>query len=500
MKIVNIMNFVRCIDERRENSEQYLYDMTAQELDIVNEFGVENTFLLQYDAVIDERYQKLFKEKATEKTELGLWYEIVEPLATACGIPYNSENGWKWDWHIVPGFSMAYTPEEREKLADEAMRKFKEVFGHYPRTVASWLLDTHTICYLAEHYDISAFAICRDQVSTDAYTLIGGYFNQAYYPSKANIFTPARTEEMRVSVPVFRLLGPCPLHNYEDKKYLSEEIKKVGGCYTLEPVWVTGRTPEYVDSFFRTYFENESLGFAYAQLGQENSFGPGCLPALRMQIEKITKVEGVSIRKMGDTGEVFRKMFPDKTPATSLVALENWDTEDMQSAYYDCQNYTANIIRYENRVMIRSLFLFDERVEDLYIKDTCTTFDAVYENLPAIDTLRASEGEKRDCGLVLDTDAEAFCAEKVGEGALKVLWKDKSVLFEEDKITVVSDYLHFYTGNMEVLVNDNHIQYQYKGREYALWVQNGTVRFLENGDVEILPENGVVKILPIISH
>ncbi len=62
------MNFVRDIDERVENSEQYLYDMTAQELDMVNEFGVENTFLLQYDAVIDERYQKLFKEKATEKT------------------------------------------------------------------------------------------------------------------------------------------------------------------------------------------------------------------------------------------------------------------------------------------------------------------------------------------------------------------------------------------------------------------------------------------------
>lgn len=179
MKIANIMNFVRYIDERVENSEKKLFDMTAKELETVNEFGFENTFLLQYDAVIDENYQKLFKEKATNKTELGLWYEIVEPLTTACGIPYNSEKGWKWDWHIIPGFSMAYTPQDREKLADEAMRKFKEVFGYYPKTVASWLIDTHTINYLAENYDISAFAICRDQVSTDAYTLIGGYFNQA---------------------------------------------------------------------------------------------------------------------------------------------------------------------------------------------------------------------------------------------------------------------------------------------------------------------------------
>ena len=48
MKIVNVMNFVR---------------------------------------YIDDRYQKLFKEKATEKTELGLWCEIVEPLAPHTAFP-----------------------------------------------------------------------------------------------------------------------------------------------------------------------------------------------------------------------------------------------------------------------------------------------------------------------------------------------------------------------------------------------------------------------------
>ena len=224
MKVINIMNFVRYIDERHEGSIEYQYETTKQELDLVNEFGFENTFLLQYDAVCAESYQKLFKEHATEKTELGLWYEIVEPLTSACGLPYRSENGWKWDWHIIPGFSMGYTPEEREMLIDEAMRKFKEVFGEYPKTVASWIIDTHTINHLAKNYDIDAFAICRDQKNTDAYTLIGGYFNQAYYPSAKNMFTPAQTAELRINTPIFRLLGPCPIHNYEGKKYLSEDF------------------------------------------------------------------------------------------------------------------------------------------------------------------------------------------------------------------------------------------------------------------------------------
>ena len=72
MKVANIMNFVRYIDERYEDSTRRLFEMTAQELEMVNEFGFENTFLLQYDALIDENYQKLFKEKATNRTELGL--------------------------------------------------------------------------------------------------------------------------------------------------------------------------------------------------------------------------------------------------------------------------------------------------------------------------------------------------------------------------------------------------------------------------------------------
>jgi len=129
MKVVNIMNFVRQIDEREENSTQRMLEMTEQELHLVNEYGLDNTFLLQYDAICDEDFVSLFKREATDKTELGIWYEIVEPLTTACGLPYRSERGWKWDWHIDPGFSMAYLPAQREQLIDEAMRKFKEVFG-----------------------------------------------------------------------------------------------------------------------------------------------------------------------------------------------------------------------------------------------------------------------------------------------------------------------------------------------------------------------------------
>ena len=86
MKIVNIMNFVRRIDEREENSTERMLSLTSEQLKLVNKYSLNNTFLLQYDALCDPDFVALFKNHATDKTELGLWYEIVEPLTSACSM------------------------------------------------------------------------------------------------------------------------------------------------------------------------------------------------------------------------------------------------------------------------------------------------------------------------------------------------------------------------------------------------------------------------------
>ena len=489
MKIVNIMNFVRRIDERMENSTEKLLDLTTEQLHLVNEYNLDNTFLLQYDAVCDKDFVDLFKREATDKTELGLWYEIVEPLTSACNLPYRSEMGWKWDWHIIPGFSMAYTPPQREMLMDEAMRKFKEVFGYYPKTVASWLIDTHTLNYLAKNYDISAVAICRDQVNTDAYTLLGGYFNQAYYPSVNNIFTPAQNKEMQTHVPVFRLLGPCPIHNYDTNKYCSDELKQKGGCFTLEPVWYMGKDEKAAKWMFDCYYGEESLGFAYSQIGQENSFYPykeQILSGTKMQIELLKQRGDVEFKKMSDSGEMFKAHYPDMTPATSVVALNNFDSVDVQSIYYDCKNYTANLMRFEDKIFFRSMFLFDERIEDLYIENTCTTFDAVYENLPIINTLPCSNNERKSCGLLIHTGMDPFTASKIADGVLKVAFGNKSVTFYENRIEILTDSMSMYgnsTTSAAIAHDSKGISFEYKNHSYRLDVEGATSKQTSN-DIE----------------
>ena len=480
MKTVNIMNFVRQIDERNENSTENLLDLTTKQMHLVKEYGVDATFLLQYDVLCDSDFVSMFKKEVTDKIELGLWYEIVEPMTSACNIPYRSEEGWKWDWHIIPGFSMAYTPAQREQLIDEAMRKFKEVFGYYPKSIASWLIDTHTLNYLSEHYDVSAAAICRDQANTDAYTLLGGYFNQAYFPSKNNIFTPAQQKEMQTDIPVFRLLSPSPIHNYDEQKYCSDEFASntLRAPYTLEPYFYMGSNSEAVDWMFDCYYSEESLGFAYAQIGQENSFykrGQKVLDGTRMQIEKLLRRADVSFMKMRDTGEAYKRFSNGVTPATSVVAMKNFDSVDVQSVYYDCKNYTANLFRYGDRVFLRSLYLFDERKKEHYLEETCTTFDAVYENLPIVDTKWCEGGRETPNGLIIETAGKPFEVSKLSDGVLKITFGEGHVIFYEGSIEIKSKKMTLFSNSVrgKAVISDTGLVFNYKDSEYALMLDGG---------------------------
>ena len=475
MKVVNIMNFVRKCDFRMEDSEERMYRMTEQELELVNEYGKENTFLLQYDALMDERYIRLFRTKATERTELGLWFEVVKPLTDAVGLPWRGREGTTWDWHVIPGFLMAYTVKERELLVDEAMGKFKEIYGYYPATVASWLLDSYSVAYLAEHYAVSAFGICRDQTNTDAYTLVGGYFNQAYYPSRNNMFTPARSEEYRIGTPVFRLLGPDPIHNYDNDRYIrNQKYLPYCGCYTLEPTWPAGRDPEIIKWFFDTYFCNEDMGYSYAQLGQENNFcEETTITGLRYQLELLKDYPDVKCMKMCDTGEDFKKRYP-KTPVTSVCATEDWDgSQDVQSVYYDCENYVANLFRYENKIFIRAWYLFDERVYENYYEEPCDTWDATYENLPVIDTLL---WEDRD-GLVLEENAAPFQVKRLQKDVLEVSWGEKAVIFHEEKIVLKNTAASLNPGGSKTAIaaEKQQLRYVYKENQYLLKVAGGNI-------------------------
>src|ERR1700759_5687185 len=80
-RIVNIVNFIRLLEPRDSSiTEDVLYQTVVKQVAIMKKYKLGGTFLLQYDALLDPRYQKLLKSLPRDSFEIGAWREIPQPL------------------------------------------------------------------------------------------------------------------------------------------------------------------------------------------------------------------------------------------------------------------------------------------------------------------------------------------------------------------------------------------------------------------------------------
>lgn len=387
-RIVNIYNFIRNSDFRLENSEERMFECTRRQIELLKSVNLPATWALQYDALINPRYPKLLKEQLGPNDEIAAWWEIPRQLAEKAGLKWRGQHDWDPEAHV--GFSPGYTPEERRKLVDVYMTDFKDAFGYYPKTVGSWFIDEVTLEYMAEKYGLIASCNCKDQIGTDFYTLWGGYWNQAYYPSRVNSYMPAQTRKGQIDMPVFRMLGSDPIYQHGTTP----------GLISLEPVYHPGGgTPKWVDWFMKSLVEQPSLAFAYTQAGQENSFTWGPvekgLTYQFNQFAELVKAGKIRVETLEQSGKWFRKQFR-VTPPTSMVALDDWKEQDRKTVWYNSRYYRLNVLWEKDSFFIRDLHCFDERIVsptyDTSLKETTLT----YETLPIVNwAVWSSSGRTR---------------------------------------------------------------------------------------------------------
>lgn len=88
-KIVNIVNFIRLLEPRDAAiTEEVLYQTVVKQVNIMKKYRLGGTFLLQYDALMDSRYQHLLKGLARDSFEIGGWWEIPQPLVEKAGMQW----------------------------------------------------------------------------------------------------------------------------------------------------------------------------------------------------------------------------------------------------------------------------------------------------------------------------------------------------------------------------------------------------------------------------
>lgn len=519
-RIINIVNFIRQTDYRVEDSDRKLYETVCRQVELVNRYDLPATFLLEYDALINPLYQKLLKTKLRNGAEIGAWWELTQPHIEAAGLKWRGEHPWVSHANIA--FSTGYTKEERERLVDVYMRKFKDIFGTYPKSVGSWYIDAHTLAYMHDRYGIEASCNCKDQIGTDGYTLWGGYWNQAYYPSRLNAYMPAQTGAGQIPVPVFRMLGSDPIYQYDDG--LGNERQ---GVISLEPVYKhAGMNRKWVDYFFDALTDGPCLAFGYAQAGQENSFTwDNMREGLEMQmplIDSLRRAGKVRVETLGESGRWFRKRFP-LTPATAVTTVSDVRGEGNKTVWYDSRYYRANLLWEKGRFRFRDIHLFDERFKSEYLDTPGTGDRFLFYTLPFVDGFMWSKGEDRAGLSLVRTGSEGHAEElrldspevkERGRSVLEVRGNDQygdtfRITLHDDRIEVSSPdadkdvawalQLHAAPGTELPFtdVGGKSANAVFSGHSYSVTCSEGRFEKAAEGDIHVLriiPDNGKITI------
>lgn len=384
VRCINIVNFIREIEPR------FPMDMmlpVREQMKLILEHRFPATWLLQFDALVSGPFVPFLKEKMAKDHEVGFWFEMNERHCNAAGVEWRGRPGYEWDHYPFVAFTIGYTEEERIKLADTAMREFKRIWGQYPKSVASWNLDAFTIGHLTARYGIDAYAVCRDQIATDGFTIWGAPI-AGYYPSKTNCWSPAVDPKHQIGTPIFRMLGQDPVYYY-NREWKIPGGKRLGGPDTMEPVWPSGRSPHFIREFLKMIEEAPTLGFAYAQLGQENTF-PWDQQAdgYPLQMKALAELRGrgkVHVETMGESGRRFKKAFKT-TPAQAQVQLtdpfENTDPAET-SIWYQSRFYRANLHLKGDLPYLRDLTVYSDRTKQPFLEKPTRAHD-VEQRMPAV--------------------------------------------------------------------------------------------------------------------
>lgn len=493
--VINIYNFVRRSHEEPGRFIPDDFDTIANQMMVLKQLGLPSTYALKHDALIDPAYQKLFLENTDEGDEIGAWWEITGELCRRAGVSFLGNRGEVHDDRVATAYCLGYTPEERMRLVDAYMKDFHDIFGYYPKTIGSWVMDVVTFRYAKEKYGVEGGALCRDQIGVDGFTLWGGYVNGIYYPSLKNEMVPAQTPEEQLDLPIFRLLGPDPIYNFEDGLQPG-----VSGVFSLEPSCVVGRDENWVSWMFGRLTEEDTIGVSYAQVGQENNFlWENIEPGFEMQLRKLkamAEAGQLRIETMAETARWFRSKYR-LTPPSTFQASEDWN-ERLKTHWYCSRFYRVSFLHEAKKLFIRDWFLFDEAYPSRYLTEPLREAGSCFDTLPLMDGHGWYQGERPKAELV-DLSGEALYGEDIsfhssGDWESEICWQTNdgpvTVHLGEAKLEIHGAGLRFNCLPVLTTWDAAHLHFCHQGFAYQISLAEGRAETDALGRLCLLPEAG----------
>lgn len=282
-----------------------------KQYDLIKQYNFPATWLLQYDVLSDK---DLLDEinKFDGNQEKGVFLEVSKIFAEAARIIYPHDVPW---YSPKAVFLSAYTQSDRRKLIDKLLKTFKDHFGYYPKSIGAWWIDSYSLKYLKEKYKITSALIVADQKTTDNYGVWGQWWGVPYYPSKANILTPASNLKNRQDVVVIQWAQRDPLQAFGyGSKYSNYSLQ--ANDYTER-----GKDSTYFNDLVETYLDCKNA-VGQITVGLETGIeSVKSLDEYNNQLISLQKKKKLEFVTMSDFAKQFANIYPD---FPKQVVVSSW--------------------------------------------------------------------------------------------------------------------------------------------------------------------------------
>lgn len=355
-KVIVIINQVRgqeCCDEGSTDS-------LRQQVSAIKSNGLKGNFAVRYDALIDPNFSNILSNLDQTQFEIGAFLEITPQLASDAGVIYSGETK---EWYKAQNaYTVGYSIDDRKKILDQYMERFRFVFGEYPKFSTAWIMDTDSVNYLRDEYGISTHQITREQWGTDSYTLSGGPVHYPYFANQNWLFTKSDTQSFldeggKSQTLVLRQTGADPLLNYGDDT----------NSYTTQPndYFLGSRGTDYFLRLRDTLLDQTQNNFGFLLLGLENSMAQIFQDEFVKQLESINSEKNSQFTtfKVSDFAEYYNQV------SESVVGVEGKDlvgSTNNRSFWVNSEKYRARFLYKDNNLYLSDLRLFNEELADPY--------------------------------------------------------------------------------------------------------------------------------------
>lgn len=323
----------------------------------INSASFKATWLLQYNAIQDNELVTEIK-KFNEKQEIGLLLEISEKLATSSKVIYPYDSPW-----FYPGavFLSGYTRSERIRMIDRVFNEFNHQFGYTPKSVGAWWIDSFSLDYLAKKYGVKSVLIVSDQHTTDNYGVWGGWWGVPFYPSKANVLTPAIDSTSKQDMVVIQWALRDPTLSYgEGPKYSNYSLQ--ANDYIKQ-----GRDLSYFKHLAEIYLNCQNK-VGQITVGLETGIESlGYINEYERQLELLAQTPNLKSATMSEFAKEFSAVYPLNPKEVVISATDSaWIMTPqgrINEKLSDKKVYSSNIAFADYFIADKSNFL-DRKLKD----------------------------------------------------------------------------------------------------------------------------------------